>query len=624
MTNFLPPKIDYKYCIIVNNDDNHLAALISSYLSEQESYLPLFAFPKVEVFSYQEIEDIYSYEYRSKSKSQELSIWISNALAILKDCKTVVLGGLSEYQKSFIKVEEEINCIEIDSISDIDLLKSMCLKSEYLECKSEDIYMGLISALKADQYLVINEYAESIKNSEHTNEKGVIVIENLNNVSAIVAINYAFSINALPVIINSPNISMNEVNAYISDWQDTKNEMVLNDLRSSVYPSIEQIHFENFEFTTFFTIGIPYSLVIENIIPCTHVNLILRLGFYVLNTIFAETRVQTFGSVVFSTQKFKDEETQDLIDTLNANSFHVKEILGREASCANLDYHVKEFPFDLFHICAHGGEVKGTQMSAEIIDENGKSHTYEYDNVLSFAPYPGMDKIGVTSLYFPRKLDGLTWKSKELNDKKFTAEFYESISKQLSNDKGKKVGDQITVHNSFGINCHDFVYTGQFNTIAGFNSYPVIYNNSCWSWGEISKSFLNSGARMYIGNLWKINNDTAIEIAEKFYELIFDHTILEAFYGAIQKFKGTSDYFISMMWGLHFSTLKKGSTIEASKNNVVVNLCKSYSRWHTHKQTVSNPKTHEKIDYQIQWIEDQLTRYYKKEVAELKQRLKEK
>lgn len=624
MSSFLPPNIGKKYCVIVNKDDHHLAAIISSYLSERENYLPLFAFPEVEVFSNQDVEIGHSYQYRSKSESQEISVWIRNVLSILKDCDTVILGGLSNFQKSFIEIDPQINIIEIDSILDIEVLGTLSSKSDCLECKPEEIYLGLNTALKSDQYLVLNENAQPLQPFDRTTEKGVIVIEDLENVSTITAINYAFSINALPVIITRPSISMNDVNEYISDWQSTGDERFLNDFKHSVYSSIEHVPFEKFQFATFFTIGIPYSLVIENIIPCTHVNLILRPDFYILHTIFAETRLPTFGSVVFSTEEFKDEETQDVIDILNTNSLHVKEVLGSSASCANLDYHVKEFPFDLFHICAHGGEVQGTPMSAEVYDEDGTSYTFEYDFVLSFAPYPGMDKIPVTTLYFPRKLDGLTWKSKELKEKGLSTEFYENIFEQLRDDRVTKLGVPITVHDSFGINCRDFVYTGQFNIIAGFNSFPVIYNNTCWSWGEISKSFLNSGARMYIGNLWEIGNKTAIAISKKFYELVFDRTILEAFFESIQKFKGSSDYSISIVWGLHFSTMKKGVTCGKSKSRVASKLWGSYLRWNDHKKSVSDAKTIENIDYQMKWIEDQLFNYYRKEVIELKQRINEK
>jgi hypothetical protein len=616
MSSFLPPNIGQKYCVIVNKDDYHLASIISSYLSEQENYFPLFAFPKVEVFSNQDVEIGHIYEYRSKSESQEISVWIRNVLSILKDCDTVILGGLSDFQKSFIEVDPQIRIIEVDNILNIEELGTLSSKLDSLECKPEEIYLGLNTALKNGQYLVLNENAQPLQIFDQTTEKGVIVIEDLENVSTITAINYAFSINALPIIIDRPSISMNDVNEYISDWQSTGDERFLNDFKHCVYSSIEHIPFEKFQFATFFTIGIPYALVIENIIPCTHVNFGLRPDFYILHTIFAESRLPTFGSVVFSTLEFKDEETQDVIDILNTNSLHVKELLESSASCSNLDYHVKEFPYDLFHICAHGGEIQGTPMSAEVYDENGKIYSFDYDFILSLAPYPGIDKIPVTKLYFPRKLDGLTWKSKELKEKGLSAEFYGNIFEQLRDDQGSILGDPITVHNSFGINCCDFVYIGQFNIIAGFNSFPVIYNNTCWSWGEISKSFLKSGARTYIGNLWEIGNNTAVAISKKFYELVFDRTILEAFFESIQKFKGSTDYCISIVWGLHFSTIKKGVTCEKSKSRVASKLCESYLRWNNHKNSVSDTKTVEYIEYQMKWIEDQLFNYYRKEVIE--------
>lgn len=619
MANFFPPKTTSKYCVIVNEDDNQLAAIVCSYLIEKHSYLPVFAFPKTEVFSNQEIENPYSAESRTKTNAIELSIWIKNVLLILQKCEVVILVGLSDQQKSFIDIA--ITRIEIQNTHDIHLISHLSEKTEYLQCKTEEIHLGIIEAYKSNKYLIVDEYSESINEINRMDEKGVVVIENLGTVSTVVAINYAYSIDAFPVIIDKPDLTMKEVNNLLADWRDTGNLTFLNDLKAKIYPSIENIQFPDFEFATFFTVGIPYSLSIENVIPCSHINLKLRPDFFIFHTIFAEERLPTHGAVIFSPEDFIDqktgkpeEETQFVVDTLSKNFYHTKEVFGLNATCANLDYHVKAFPFDIFHICAHGGEAFGTPMSAEIYDEEGNKHIFEYDLLLSFAPYPGMDKIKVVDLKFPRKLDGLTWKSEELKNKGFSRSFYEDIFVQLQANKGEKTGDQIKIHNSFGISCNDFVYTGQFNIIAGINSFPVIYNNACWSGGEISKSFLNSGARMYIGNLWNINHQAAIDIAKKFYDLIFDTTILEAFYNAIEPFKGTEHHSVGIVWGLHFSTMRKGISAKSSKFDVASKLYESYVRWNEHEKNSNNPSGNEQIHYMMQWIQDQLTRYYSDEL----------
>ncbi len=78
---------------------------------------------------------------------------------------------------------------------------------------------------------------------------------------------------------------------------------------------------------------------------------------------------------------------------------------------------LKEFPYDLFHICSHGGEVNGYSLMEQFHDRYGVSHTIEYDEVVSFASSPDSKLIPVHTKQIWRKLDGLVWGSSELKEK---------------------------------------------------------------------------------------------------------------------------------------------------------------------------------------------------------------
>ena len=60
-------------------------------------------------------------------------------------------------------------------------------------------------------------------------------------------------------------------------------------------------------------------------------------------------------------------------------------------------------------------QVEGYELSHEFVDEDGKTHAVEFEEVIGYTPVP--DKKGtveLTTKAFPRKLDGIAWMSEEL------------------------------------------------------------------------------------------------------------------------------------------------------------------------------------------------------------------
>lgn len=47
---------------------------------------------------------------------------------------------------------------------------------------------------------------------------------------------------------------------------------------------------------------------------------------------------------------------------------------------------------------------------------------------------------------------------------------------------------------------------------------PVVFNNSCGSWTEVGKAFLQAGARAYVGTLWDITHEVAGEVATRLFQ----------------------------------------------------------------------------------------------------------
>lgn len=607
------PIFNTKYFCIINRDMPIMAAIISSYVYETGKYTPLFEYTDVTISSYDTDMDEFDENYISKHNASEFDIKIKNALTRMGGCDYLILGGLTEDQKSYLTFLDKYNIIEIPSIDWIDIsLKEIVGKEEYYTCTEADIYDSLFLANKAGKMLKIDNNSEKI-DADIYQETGLVIIENISAVSMIIAINYALSINASISVINKPKVRKEEVHDLIEKWKETEEDRYFRDLSAEIYPSIEDIEFTRFEYATFFTSSTPYSLILNNIIPITYINNLYQPDFFIFNNIYFESEEQIYSSIVFSPLEFgKDEETTHVIDKLKENHYYTKELIGEDASSYNISYYVREFPFEILHICSHGGEIDGSEHKEEFIDRDGNTHIVEYDEVFSLILHEGEELQEVLVAHIWRTFDGFIWKSKELYEQNYPHHVFidmiNAIMAKKSKGKAKK-----NISKSAGIKCAHFNYLGMFNMIAGAHVLPLIFNNTCWSWQYISESFLAAGIRGYVGTIWAVNNEVAKNVAETFYDNLFQTTVLDALQKSLSHTKGQKDENIYMYWGVHFTKLNKGVSIDNTRQTIAGLLMKSYSSWTHNFNKTNNKDIKENIRRIMNFISNLLFKDFRKE-----------
>ncbi|SHI73939.1 hypothetical protein [Flavobacterium terrae] len=607
------PEFDNEFFCIINRDDSTLSALISSCIYKSGKYPSIFEYSNVTIEKGEYSKEKIDEHVITRTRAEEFNIKIKNTINSIGGCEYLILAGLTNNQKSYLDFLEDYNVIEIESIEDVEAyLHPIVDKNEYVFCNNNDIHYGLYLAAQRNCILKIDDTVPNVTLELEKDNKGIIVVENIKSVSTIIAVNYALSVNASLKLIESPEISNKKIKYLIEKWQEGDINS-FNDLSALLYDKVQDINFIEYQYCTFFTIGAPYSLILKNVIPFTYVNLLFKPDFFVFNNLYFENREKIYSSIVFSPLEFgDDEEIKHVIKKFKDNNYFVKELIGKEASVYNISMHVKEYPFELLHICSHGGEVDGFSLIEEYTDSDGNTHVVEYDEVVSFAPHENQDKelIPVTSKMIFRKFDGLDWRSDELKSKKYPHYVFTEMVNELHKKEGKSRKRKAKIADSCAIKCADFNYQGMFNVLAGFHTSPVIFNNTCWSWSCISDSFLAVGARAYIGTLWEINNNVAKETAESFYDNLFNNTILEGLHKALIHTIGTESENIYVLWGLHFSTLKSGQSIQNSKENVATKILNSFYRWRAKLKTANDKSTYKNIERLINWNYNQLFKYF--------------
>jgi len=609
-----PPKFNTKFFCILNQKSVNLAALISSYIYDESHYTPIFKCIDPTTYAPNKLDEGFHEDYISVVSMRELDVHASNALNMLGGCEYLILGGLNDKQKSYFTFLNNYNIIEIENEEEVHLyLNSITNKTGSFKCNENSILEGLYSAARENSYIEIDNSEQDIILSP-AGENGIVIVEDTESVAVISAINYCLSIGAFLKIIAKPNIDAKYSIAKIEEWK-SGNEQSLLDLKAEVYNSIEDISLMNFSYATFFTIGIPYSLIIENIIPSSHVHLYLNPERFIFNSIYYETNYRLASSIVFSPLEFVDEETVFVKNQLLQKYYNVKSLIGNDATVNNLDSAVRELPYNILHICSHGGEISGFEINENFTDRDGKKHSVKYDEVVSYAPAPGKEMVRVTIKRIIREFDGFDWRKDNKEKSKNESYVYADMHKAISGiEKPTRIPKDI-IPDSCSIKCVDFIYQAMFNTLASTYS-PLIFNNTCQSWYEIAQAFISSGARGYIGTLWNVDNSVASKFAESFYESLFNSTVLNSLFESLKLCEKNPNENIYIYWGLHFTTMPVGESIENSRMSIAEELLKSLDRWKQHKTTVENQYI-ENIDENIKWIASELSGDFLKEAREL-------
>lgn len=204
-------------------------------------------------------------------------------------------------------------------------------------------------------------------------------------------------------------------------------------------------------------------------------------------------------------------------------------------------------------------------MSEKFKDRNGVFHTIEYHEIVSFSASPFHkqgDMVAVFRKIIFKKFDGAKWMSDELNRKNIPKYVFEDMRKKVfDGNMGKGVKREpidSNLVNSYVVLCNDGPHQGQFKILAGHNS-PVVFNNSCWSWGEIAAFFIAGGARAYVGTFWAVSSSLAKDSAISFYKRTIeeDQPIANVIWDINKGISIAEQENIFMAWCLPFSCLKK-------------------------------------------------------------------
>jgi hypothetical protein len=309
------------------------------------------------------------------------------------------------------------------------------------------------------------------------------------------------------------------------------------------------------------------------------------------------------SALLFSPQVFESDETIEVERILTDDNYTVKRILGREATVKNLSDHATFYPFDLLHICSHGGETDGYFVTQEYSDRDNAKHTVEFYEVVGFSPSkPGMVRVSRKIIF--KTFDGFPWGSEQLKPlPHYVFEDMLKAFKQEANGGVRRVRADYPIALSCHIQCSDSIHQGDFESLAGI-SHPVVFNNSCSSSHELAANFIHAGARCYVATLWGVGNETAQKAAKAFYGAISkEGNLLRAFVQMLKAVSNPRYQNVYIFWGLHLSSYRKPT----HKSNLRIQgaLANGYLIFKDQESAISDPyvKEHRSNARKFLWEE---------------------
>ena len=274
-------------------------------------------------------DQVASDAYLSNAMGNNAATFINNAWARMRGSEYLLLAGLSDHQMSYLSIPRGVKVVVIKSLADVpEKLSVLPLHDRpHLRCQAFDALRGLFCAQRTGRRLLIDESADKVQDIEAT-QGGVVVVEQ-DDVGSVIAVNYAAAVGAnLRLVSKVTKREVKEVHRSLQAWKEFDDNSQLDVVRRAVNTRIEGVSFDDFEYATFFTNGLPYSFVIKNVVPCTYVHLSIRPDLFVFNSIAFES-IKTFHSaIVFSPLFFPDEETTWLTRFFEDKNYYVRQLIG--------------------------------------------------------------------------------------------------------------------------------------------------------------------------------------------------------------------------------------------------------------------------------------------------------
>lgn len=285
---------------------------------------------------------------------------------------------------------------------------------------------------------------------------------------------------------------------------------------------LPDFEFEKFKQVLFVTNGFPWGIAVPQC-AATHMFSYPDFGRSVIEGMWASHQPSRSArtALLIDPQQVAGSEIENIAKALRKNGTHVRIEAGPRASVSKVYMLVETMPFDIIVLATHAGDVSGERVTYEFKDSEGLQRRLIVDEAVGFGFDPRTDKVLVQEFHRFHELDGVNWTDSEAKKNLHIGTAIKSwagFDDKLERDKFRVHSEPIPrVIGSMALRMHDDIWIPM---VQGFSPScsPVIINNACSSWHELSDRFTFAGARAYVGTLFPVTDGEAQAVGTSIFE----------------------------------------------------------------------------------------------------------
>jgi hypothetical protein len=445
-------------------------------------------------------------------------------------------GAFDALTQSLI-LRRTLTCHRISGPHDIERTTLSEPGREILVWGRDRIGIGLLKALRAGQEI---RFEDKPSEYEWIAPKGkhLVVCEEGEEISEVIAANYAFALDAglflMPEIdkdhaedILEAFYTLHDSDLGPAEAQERLTQELLHLCGSIPVPDEGSITF----------IGkLPFGFAYPEY-PSTHLFEYPDLGCAVVNGFAAEQRRTPGTGVVILVDPGKTPapEIQSVIDLMEPRRAFIRVYQDRAANVRDVRAMIDHFPFDVLIIATHCGDSSGHRWTYEFTDSEGLDRTLVVDLAVDFARTDDPDQLRVGHFFRFVSLDGVDWTDREAKSKLHVGtaihDFNELLNDGPSQLKPVKREAISRVVGSSAMMMSDSNLLFAQHTMADTGT-PIIFNNACLSWHRLAGDMTFAGARAYVGTLFPVTSAEAAAVLTSALDAHWDRSLPVALWSA--------------------------------------------------------------------------------------------
>ena len=344
------------------------------------------------------------------------------------------------------------------------------------------------------------------------------------SISEVIASNVAFAFNAS--FATFPELSEDERDQWIEDLyllgESADRGTGLLRMATRARAHLGALTVDRYATILWITSGFPWGIATPGQ-PSTHLSRYPDFGRIVVEGFWASEPKKrgARAALLVDPGKVSGSEMQTINRALLKNGTLTQALRGAGATVANINSLVNLLPNDIIVLSSHAGDAPGERVTYAYEDFDGKPRRLVVDEAIGFGFDYLSKKVDVTSYHRFHSLDGVSWADRE---GKKTLPVGSALLAWEAITREKETRSYIVhiekikrVNGSMGVSMNDGTW---FFVPHGFSPWaaPLLVNNSCWSWHELSERAMYAGARGYLGALVPILGPEAQAISEGVFE----------------------------------------------------------------------------------------------------------